>query len=431
MLALLLATVAIAAPDWSSVSSQRAQIIERGLNDDKMERAAGMAEQFVGVSTLETSLSHLEAQRLTSGRTRTQPWSGHFWPNFQGGLSARWMDPLFPRADWGLAEAYAVTTVPWDRIPHDVLSPAEKYDLATGMAPDEAGSLTSHQWNLGRNEYSRSGTVATWQGICHGWAPASLYLTTPVRPVYLNTPEGQVLFSDDDIKALGSLYWANANYRTVYAGVRCNARTPNTDPNGRVLDPECFDVNPADWHLVLSHLVGARGESFIIDAENGLQVWNKPVVDYRFEFFDVANYNRKTASFRNVIRERSRLGNLRHGNYRAAQTAFVVGVRSTVTFGDGQPAGLHTPDRKVLTFVYDLELDQNYNVIGGEWREGNHPDFLWRPETGSHPTSEGDQLAVDLNRLGSANWRRAASRSNTRGVPLKALVDYLFRQSAL
>lgn len=430
MFVLLAVATAFAQPDWSAISQQRADIIARGQNEDKEARELGMAERFAEVSTLETSLAILEAQGLTSGASRVQPWSGHFWPNFQGGIAARWSDPTFPRADWGEAERY-VQNQTWDRSYRDLLSPAEKYDLVTGMVPDEVGSLSKHQWNLGRNEYVTTGTVATWQGICHGWSPASLFLSNPVRAVTVNSPQGQILFTVDDIKALGSLYWANGNYRTVYAGWRCNESAPELDPNGRVLSPKCFDVNPADWHLVLSHLVAARGESFIIDAENGTQVWNKPVIDFRFEFFDVADYNRKSPRFRNVIRERSRLGRLRHANYRPAETAYVVGVRSIVTLGDGQPAGIHASDRKVLTYVYDLELDADFRVLGGEWREGKHPDFLWRPENLSRPSSDGDQVAVDVSRMGGATWRRAAQRSNTRGVPLKAFVEYLYRQSSL
>jgi hypothetical protein len=429
MFVLLAVATAFAQPDWSLVSHQRADVISRGLTTDKMARDLGTAEQFVGVTTLETSLVALEAQGLTSGASRVQAWSGHFWPNYQGGLAARWADPAFPRTDWGEAERYVQDT-PWDRSYRDLLSPAEKYDLVTGFTPHEAGSLTAHQWNLGRREYVTTATVATWQGICHGWSAASLFLANPVRPVYVNGPQGQVLFSVDDIKALGSLYWANGNYSTVYAGWRCNESEPALDADGRVLPPKCFDVNPADWHLVLSHMIAARGESFIVDAENGTQVWNKPVMDFRFEFFDVADYNRKSTRFRNVIRERSRLGRLRYANYRSAETVWVVGVRSIVTFGDGQPAGVHTTDRKVLTFTYDLELDADFRVLGGEWRDGKHPDFLWRPEYQSRPSSEGDQVANDVSRLGAPSWRRAAQRSNARGVPLKALIDYLYQQSS-
>ena len=429
MYVLLAVAAAFAQPDWNLVSQQRAEIISRGAPVDKMARDLGLAEKFVGVSALETSLANLETQGLTRGATRGQPWSGHFWPNYQGGLAARWADPSFPRDDWGAGERY-VQSMPWDRSYRDLLSPAEKYDLATGMIPGEAGSLTAQQWNLGRREYVSTGTVATWQGICHGWSPASLFLSAPVRPVAVNTAQGQILFSVDDIKALGSLYWANGSYRSVYAGLRCNETDLSVDPDGRVLSPKCFDVNPADWHLVLSHMVAARGEPFIIDADNGNQVWNKPVIDFRFEFFDVADYDRTSSRFRNVIRERSRLGRLRHPSYRPAETVWVVGVRSIVTFGDGQPAGVHTPDRKVLTFTYDLELDAEYRVLGGEWREGKHPDFLWRPEYQSRPTSLGDQVTNDVARLGTANWRRAALQSNARGVPLKALIDYLYQQAS-
>ena len=35
---------------------------------------------------------------------------------------------------------------------------------------------------------------------------------------------------------------------------------------------------------------------------------------------------------------------------------------------------------KSLVYEYTLELDNNDNVVGGEWAKGsNIPDFLWRP----------------------------------------------------
>lgn len=430
MLAILLITSTIASPTWNDVLAQRRDIMARSKTPSaqthKAAREANIAENFIGNSIIEDSLSGVETRGLNRGSTLVSPWSGHFWPNYQGGLGARLSDPVFPKNNWGQAFQY-ITQNDWTHISFELLSPSEKYDLVTGMWPGEFGSLTQHQWNLGKTEFETTSTVATWQGICHGWSPASWNLPTPINPVSISTPEGDVIFTVDDIKALGALYWANGEYQSVYAGLRCDA--PSRIVDGRETVAECFDVNPADWYLTLVNLVGLKQNTFMVDASAGEQVWNKPVVSYVHEYFDVAS-NRTATSFRQVLRERSRLRGLRFARFRSPQTRFVIGVKSTVTFADGQPYGHHTQDRKTFTYTYDLELDRNYRIIGGEWRSEAHPDFLWRPEFSALPRSAGDAISRSFTRAGAMSLRRGAEQSSFLGRPLKVVIDYLFAKSA-
>lgn len=431
MIALLLMSLpASAAPEinMSEVYKQRMEIIRMGQIDDKAARTGGVIENLIG-GQVETSLANMEARGLSSGVVRQQPWSGHYWANYSGGIGMRWADPNFPGEDWGDGESYVVRNR-WDQTWFDYLSPAEKYDYLTGVDPTEAGSLTKHQWNLGRSEYNRTGSVATWQGICHGWAPASIYLGYPRRDVAFKFPQGDLVLKVDDIKALGSLYWANGSYETMFAGYRCNIENPPVNAEGRVTDPNCFDVNPGDWHIALVNMIGARKESFVIDAAETSEVWNHPVVSYQLQFYDATDINRRANSYRDVIREIARTPNLRHSATRSAQAKYVVGVVSTALITVETMPGTTGDENSTVTFVYDLELDANMRIVGGEWRDKARPDFIWRPRPGTKPTLPADSISLDMWRMGDANWRRGSLMNSAKGAPLRQLVEELFRISA-
>ena len=430
MIALLLASLSASAvmPSIDEVYKHRMNIVEMGQTDQKESRQFGVIENLIQ-GQVETSLANLEARGLNSGVVKSQPWSGHYWANYSGGLGMRWSDPNFPSDDWGEGESY-VRRNRWNQQYFDALSPAEKYDYLTGVDPTERGSLTSHQWNLGRDEYQRTGTVATWQGICHGWAPASIYLPYPRRDVAFKFPQGNLVLKVDDIKALGSLYYANGTYETLFAGYRCNRDDAPTNSEGRVTDPSCFDVNPGDWHLSLTNLIGARKEPFIIDAAESSEVWNHPVVSYALEYYDPTNINARSTSFRSALRDITRTPNLRHRQFRSAQTRYVVGVVSTILINIETMPGAQGDENQQMTFVYDLELDANLRIIGGEWRDQARPDFIWRPRPGTKPSTPADGIALDMWRMGDANWRRGSLLNSAKGAPLRAFVEELFRLSA-
>lgn len=424
-------TTAMATEQVELLDMYRWAIIGRGVDHTnartKMARETGLAELFVGPG-IETNFNTLTARGLSQGRVRSQPWSGHAWPNINGGLGFRWADPNMPQ-DYGTGRNY-VQRYSWERTYWNYLSPAEKYDYLTGVNPNERGSLTSHQWNLAADEYARTGRVVGWQGICHGWSPAAIYLEQPQHDVIFNFPQGQLYFTVDDIKAIGALYWANGKYEAVFAGWRCNEDNPTTNAEGRVLDPKCFDVNPGDWHLALTNMIGARRESFIIDAAASLQVWNHPVVGYSMQFFDPTDFNRRSSSPQGLIRQTARSPHLRHGQFRSPQAVHVIGVVSTVTIADGTVPGDRRNLMKSLKFTYDLELDENYQIIGGEWRDAPRPDFLWRRKDSQVPMPHtGPDVRLDMWRMGDANWRRASLENSAKGMPIKFFVEELFRLS--
>jgi len=199
---------------------------------------------------------------------------------------------------------------------------------------------------------------------------------------------------------------------------------------GRVTDPNCFDVNPGDWHIALVNMIGARKESFVIDAAETSEVWNHPVVSYQLQFYDATDINRRASSYRDVIREIARTPNLRHRATRSAQAKYVVGVVSTALITVETMPGTTGDENSTVTFVYDLELDANMRIVGGEWRDKARPDFIWRPRPGTKPTLPADSISLDMWRMGDANWRRGSLMNSAKGAPLRQLVEELFRISA-
>mgnify|MGYP003393059672 CR=1 FL=1 len=428
MLALLIAFSASASVNLEQLSAYRSEILKRGAvatSRNKMGREEGLAELFVGAN-LETNCNTLISRGLSRGSVRKQPWSGHTWSHENGGLAFRWADPSMP-SDYGNGRNY-VQRVRWNQTYWNYLSPAEKYDYLTGLTPGENGSLTKQQWGLGAEEYRTTGQVTGWHGICHGWSPASIYMPQPKRDVLFNFPEGQLSFTIDDIKAIGALYWANGKYESVFAGWRCNEANPAHNADGRILDSKCFDVNPGDWHLALTNMVGARREPFIIDAAETLQIWNFPVTSYSMQFFDPTNFDRRSTSPQGLFRSRSGTPNLRHGQFRSPKTVWVIGVVSTILVADNSNPGERRNLQKEFTFTYDLELDENYQVIGGEWRNAARPDFLWRRKDQQVPMPHtGGDVQLDMWRMGDANWRRASLENTTKGMPIKFFVEQLFQ----
>src|SRR5262249_19889237 len=129
------------------------------------------------------------------------------------------------------------------------LSPAEKYDLFLG---DPKFSLTRNIYKM-VDELSDDNRTAAWTGICHGWSPASLSLPHPWHAFKVRAAQGQMItFYPADIRALESYLWGKslAQEYVKVEGTRCREKAPAEDINGRILQPECFDVNPGMFHLV-------------------------------------------------------------------------------------------------------------------------------------------------------------------------------------
>ena len=383
-----------------------------------------------------SDLGAMEEAGLLKAQLQEQPWSGDFWPVYRGMIAKRYTaEAGRPSGDWKKnydrylenAEASSV----------DELAPSEKYDLLVG---DDAHTLTNAMWEEGRPYHEKFSTVEHWMGLCHGWAPASYMVPRPTHAVEVLAADGKtkIRFYPDDVKALATLLWAKAPGKTRLIGARCNEKKPERDQNGRVLNPDCFDTNPGTWHLVAVNQIGHSHRAFAMDSAFDYQVWNQPLLSYSYTYFNPET-REPVESLEKARIELKDFSQDKFQKYRSADAVAVVGVAMDVTYmienppthklTDGPEADSHT----TVTYLYDVELDQADHIIGGEWYEKLHPDFLFTPEPGSRAMALGDRLLKKSHDQSSWDgnspmpdlWQKAAVLSSERGEPLGHVIEGL------
>lgn len=334
--------------------------------------------------TAETNIFNLD--KFKSGASAVVPWSGHYWPHYEGGIGVRYGDKKFPHSEDFLTNfKYYQKKYHKDvkKIKNlDELSPAEKYDL---LVDDKEWGLTYYSWAQGRRTYQLTGEVETWTGICHGWAQAAIVVPEPQKSFTLQFPQTDrsVKFYPDDVKALVSQLWASGRMAAAFIGGRCNEKYPATDTQGRIISKDCFDTNPASWHLVLLNWMGRARKSFVFDAIYDYQVWNQPIASYELSYFN-PNTRNVTSHLQNALINYRDFENDPYRKYRSPQTQSIVGVKLDLKYVVEREASVRDTSPQLpriieVTYFYDLEIDANDNVIGGEWYQNAHPDMMWRP----------------------------------------------------
>jgi hypothetical protein len=326
--------------------------------------------------------------------------------------------------------AYIMMTGP--SVPVNQLSPAEKYDLLVG---DMSFGLTQAMWSEGdKARDMMTGQVEPWMGICHGWAAAAYMFPRPRHAVDVVAADGQTIrFYPDDIKALASLLWANAPPSLRFVGTRCDVRDPQRDANGRILPESCFDTNPGTFHLAIVNQIGVDRRAFIMDATYDYEVWNQPVYGYEYRYFNPAT-RRAADSLSEATVQRSSMANDIFAPYRSPDCVYLVGIAMRTsymmeTYPDQSTSdGPNNDVRHTVDYHYDLELDGSGRIIGGEWYQTAHPDFLWTAAPGARAATAADARLREIWRAGlpvPASYSAAAMRASPSGLPLARVVEHL------
>ncbi len=419
--------------------------------------------------------SDAERAGLGKGKTKEEPWSGSYWPDINGGIASHYRDHSVLGSQLWFALRYGAARL---RLESDFksvqsgyreftqeeldrrLSPSEKYDLLLGntdfaftraILEDiefRAGHLKKSKMSDGterddggqfegvnNNEHfldvqgsyarfdddvsyrywkNRPDSISYWFGICDGWAPASIYLPRPVRPVTVTGMLGhRITFFPDDLKALGSYLFARTNndymntMRYRFAGRPCAEwGDPDLDREGYVRDFRCNDVDAGLFHLLLVNRIGLDRTGFMIDIDNNHKINNHPVGSYELRYFNLSNGKEGDLASSMMPRFVVEDGFSRR---RHPGAVMLVGVKAKVVYRyyqwtennrdrtDDSPAFDLSRNEE---YVYDLELDSDGKVLGGEWGNrydedvqesvlyAKQPDFLWMARLGSLPYSE-------------------------------------------
>lgn len=270
-------------------------------------------------------------------------WSGDYWPMSKGNINYRWY------ADRGfkIPSPNKETALKLSQDELSQLSPAEKFDLLNGRydypLKAEVKKLT---------DYDAKG----WEGICHGWAPATMNHNEPVAKTVRNPDGISIPFGSADIKAIISYYYA---YIYVVPNTRQIGRRCDSNVMGNV---DCKqDLNAGAFHIILTNRIALQNKGFVADMDRFKQVWNHPILAY-------------------TSRVKSEGGPKRSS---APGTVRTVKFSTTIEYGDESInswdplIGTRQQRTKKQEVNYIVELNSEGVIIGGEWTSIQRPDFLW------------------------------------------------------
>ena len=349
------------------------------------------------------------------------PWSDNYWESDFGGISLRWegLDPgqLDPDVRYDVDKdalfAYTPPTkaevLSMSASQVKMLSPAEKYDIF--MSHYDYPTVTS--------ERNRTGPYdPDWQGLCHGWVVVAANYSEP-KPVVVTNAEGvKIPFGSSDVKGLLSYYYGItaydyargnrhvarragkvqyldqvdsfdlANWITLAANALIFDQTgwsvnlDTVDENG--LDASIPDVNhvfqvgartaalnlaplmtgralnAGAFHVVMANQLGRLNKGFSANinlSRYANQIWNQPVVGFTSEVSD------------DFVHHSVR------GNWVQVTTVLTYVSEIPQTYD----AVVGTPMQRFsdITLSYSLDLDDQGNIIGGDWNDREHPGFVW------------------------------------------------------
>ena len=268
---------------------------------------------------------------------RKKFWSGNSWQLINKSINHRWFESEIKSSKSPNPNELKKYTLEQLK----GLSPSEKYDLYMGR----------YDYPL-KQEIERNLPPApeSWEGLCHGWAGASLNHAEP-DPKNMINPDGiQIPFGSNDIKALLTYYYSLELVEEQHQlGKRCQRTS--------IIEDNCDeDVTPVELHAILANTLGLRGTSVIVDIERYKEVWNHPIVHYR----SVIENDKRTPQSRTVE------------------------IRTTLHYVDLNKEGYWEKTNGTMSHVisqiqyrYELILDSKGNMIQGRWLSAHRPDFIW------------------------------------------------------
>ena len=228
-----------------------------------------------------SALEYRIAELPLTGQATNVPWAGNYWPVAEDSINHKWDGASSQSAAAKYGQAFGVAGV------EDAVSRyhgIENNSSRTACTQDSQCNANIGEMCAKREGQTSGRCIPTWWGICHAWAPASILLPEPKKPVTLNG----VTFKVQDIKALVTL--VHNSTTTKFVSLRCDTDaqgTPgiNFDNYGRPAggDASCRDTNPGTYHVLLTNYLGKQGASFVEDRTFDDEVWNQPLRGYRIK----------------------------------------------------------------------------------------------------------------------------------------------------
>jgi hypothetical protein len=321
-------------------------------------------EQLVG-APFEKNWSTLP----TNATVKRNIWPGPYWPTYNDGINVRWAGNNSLSAVEKYAKAFGLDAVNLS----NAVSRKSGIDSQSGAKKCKSDSDCEDDPCAIRRGETEGRCIPGWFGICHAWVPVAIVEDEAKNAVTIN----DVTFEPMDTKALITQIYDTANIGTIFTGRRCNLKNPPKDEYGRYVNEECRDITPEFFHLTLTNMVGRLGRSFVADVFSDYEVWNHPSIGY-----EILHQRKWTQAEVMGGLYNTTNSTVYPFNPTAKQLLFVITKFDYVVESDENISGLVEKYTTSRYYEYILELDDNDNIIGGEWvgdNHDNHPDFIYVP----------------------------------------------------
>jgi hypothetical protein len=193
--------------------------------------------------------------------------------------------------------------------------------------------------------------------------------------------------------------------------------------------------------MALVNQVGHSKRSLVYDMTYDYEVWNQPIQSYEYTYFNPMSRTAVSSLSEAMVDYRYFRSRDVFAGYRKQTPAYVVGIVLKVVYvGETSPDNSETDSadsdhRVVMKYFYDLELDANGVIIGGEWYQRAHPDFMWTYAPNQRAYTGGDEALGNAQGWDSSKplptyWRQAAQASSRQeSAPLGKIVEHLIKLS--
>jgi hypothetical protein len=292
-------------------------------------------------------------------------WADSYWPKVKGSIANRWQVPGSNYKEDKSPSYFQLSRMSDTQI--DLLSPAEKFDLARGKISFPIATKIRKDFKEKEKD---------WRGICNGWTHASLNYAEPNPIVYIEpNSKRKIPFGSSDIKALLAHFHANLDESGAkYIGRSCR-------PGSRFLlnfNGACSDVHPAALHIMMANEMGIRHQGFAADRDPSVQVWNQPFVKFESRIDDIKTRDLSKKATEGTRKEVYITSTLTYVNelYNTEDPLLEDADHSAPSY---TPV-LATQKYRTIEYKYVLELNFRDRIIGGEWISDMRPDLIWKQD---------------------------------------------------
>jgi hypothetical protein len=181
--------------------------------------------------------------------------------------------------------------------------------------------------------------------------------------------------------------------------------------------------------------IGVQDRGFVLDATAEAEVWNYPVIGYKSTYFNPQSFQ-QTDNVQQAIVSKENFTIDKFKRHRPPGTRYFIGVILELThLNETSPShGLQIkPSTLTKRYIYDLELDAGFNIIGGEWYSRAHPDFIWAFAPDSRPLAPQDadlhMSDWEISQPVPQSWKGAAQNASANGMPLFSVVHRIIQST--